>query len=460
MSYMYDSSFSLFGYVPEGASIVLYGFGKRGRRFYEINERIRWCSIKCVLDETGGEYYILGEKVSCIIPEDFDYNDTQDWLFLVSLADKQINTSIVRMLMKKGVEYERIVPGDPKIANEQIFPEDFKVSFIIDGGIGDNIIYKKIILPIMEMINENDVFIFTGKVDVLRSLYGDIISRDRIRPIEEYKEQNYSLAFLLDWFPIVTKACFDKIRQYNKSLFNYVYMLLKYEENDSFIQNDNTMLRYNAYLRRAKNEGKTKYSFLDVNDYFGVNDQKVELTVDNSYLSRCEALGLGEKYITYGNGTDKFYIKGEVSNDRQIKQWPIEYHEKFNRLFKEKFPYIQLVQVGATDSETISGADKYIFGENFEVVKHILKNSLLHVDIDGGLVHLATQLGTKCIVLFGPTPEWFYGYPQNENIRCCSCDACMAMYDDWYIKCHKYEKPICMWQITPELVIKKIEENL
>ena len=63
-------------------------------------------------------------------------------------------------------------------------------------------------------------------------------------------------------------------------------------------------------------------------------------------------------------------------------------------------------------------------GESLELVKYVLKGSLLHIDCDSGLVHLATQLGTKCVVLFGQTSVWYFGYEQNINIVSKVCNSC------------------------------------
>ena len=95
-----------------------------------------------------------------------------------------------------------------------------------------------------------------------------------------------------------------------------------------------------------------------------------------------------------------------------------------------------------------------------ELVAYTLKKSLLHIDIEGGLVHLATQMRTKCIVLFGPTQEEYFGYEENINIKAGSCHDCYGMYLD-QSKCARHmEKPECMYSITPEMVMKSVREHL
>ena len=118
----------------------------------------------------------------------------------------------------------------------------------------------------------------------------------------------------------------------------------------------------------------------------------------------------------------------------------------------------KLFSLAAKMQEELLGGDKYILGESFELVTHVLQNSMLHVDIEGGLVHLATQLGTKCVVLFGPTPEFFYGYEENINIKVGDCHDCYGVYLDSNRCARGMEKPECMYNITPEIVMDRVEE--
>ncbi|MBR5162824.1 MAG: hypothetical protein IKW79_02235, partial [Schwartzia sp.] len=95
-----------------------------------------------------------------------------------------------------------------------------------------------------------------------------------------------------------------------------------------------------------------------------------------------------------------------------------------------------------------------------ELVKYVLRNAVLHVDIEGGLVHLATQLGTKCAVLFGPTPVTFFGYPQNINIVSPRCAGCHGLYEDLNHCAKEQAEPECMRSITPEMVMEAIAKYM
>lgn len=111
------------------------------------------------------------------------------------------------------------------------------------------------------------------------------------------------------------------------------------------------------------------------------------------------------KYITINFGADVMRI-----GQTQLKLWPKENLEKFVNIFKNAYPDYQVVQLGSADATRIKNVDIYVLGKSIELTKWILKKSSCHVDCEGGLVHLATQFGTKCIVIFGPTPVHMYGY--------------------------------------------------
>jgi ADP-heptose:LPS heptosyltransferase len=83
------------------------------------------------------------------------------------------------------------------------------------------------------------------------------------------------------------------------------------------------------------------------------------------------------------------------------------------------------------------------------------------LDCEGGLVHLATQLGTKCIVLFGPTAPHYFGYEQNVNIATDICGDCRWIAADWMVHCYRSdEKLVCMRSITPAMVLERVAEVL
>jgi SAM-dependent methyltransferase len=75
----------------------------------------------------------------------------------------------------------------------------------------------------------------------------------------------------------------------------------------------------------------------------------------------------------------------------------------------------------------------------------LIKHGLCHIDTEGGLVHLANAVHSRCVVLFGPTPVEFFGYPQNINLEPAGCKACWFVTRNWLIECPRHTSgPECM----------------
>ena len=100
----------------------------------------------------------------------------------------------------------------------------------------------------------------------------------------------------------------------------------------------------------------------------------------------------------------------------------------------------------------IENADRHFMNVDLELTKYILANSLLHVGCEGGLVHLATALGTKCLVLFGASGVDYFGYNRNINIASDVCFPCMYTMPDWTDCLRGVREPPCMLSHTPQLV--------
>lgn len=204
-------------------------------------------------------------------------------------------------------------------------------------------------------------------------------------------------------------------------------------------------------------KGINRYTELRMGGTFRIPDQYAYVDLKEEYCQCVEELGLEKKkYITINRGADSMGRSG-----MQTKVWPKEYYEEFIRMFKEVYPDICVVQLGTASNERIAGVDQYVLGRTMEVTKWMLKKSILHIDCEGGLVHLATQLGTKCVVLFGPTPMIMYAYPQNINLVSSKCSNCMGTHKDWAFTCLKdASKALCMYDLTPEIVFENVKMYL
>ena len=173
-----------------------------------------------------------------------------------------------------------------------------------------------------------------------------------------------------------------------------------------------------------------------------------------------EDLGLAQRpYITIHNGWDNVTHRSTMN---ATKGWPVRHYESFVAGFKQRFPEVAVVQLGAKTSRPIAGTDINLLNDtSLHEAAWILKHSLLHVDGDSGLVHLARALHTKSLVLFGPTNHDFFRYAQNETCFSTICNNCWWSTHDWMRSCPRgLEEPECMKSIEPAAVLDIAERDL
>ena len=158
----------------------------------------------------------------------------------------------------------------------------------------------------------------------------------------------------------------------------------------------------------------------------------------------------GRRYITVHDGFDQ---SNTPIHETVTKCWPIEHWRRFVELMKRETDVV-IVQIGAKNSRPIAGVDIDLVNKTtLDDVAWLLKNSLLHVDGESGLVRMANALHTRSIVLFGPTSESFFGLDNNVDLVAEGCRNCWWSTKDWLSLCPRgFERPQCMLSITPERV--------
>ena len=123
-------------------------------------------------------------------------------------------------------------------------------------------------------------------------------------------------------------------------------------------------------------------------------------------------------------------------------------------MIKKARPDLRIVQIGTTTSESIADVDLCLIGQtNLQEVSGLLRASMLHLDNEGGLVHLAACQGRRSLVVFGPTPSDYFGYAGNININPLKCGNCWWLDDLWMDHCPRgLAQPECMFSQPPEHV--------
>ncbi len=165
----------------------------------------------------------------------------------------------------------------------------------------------------------------------------------------------------------------------------------------------------------------------------------------NKSLIAIEGL-LRRPYVTVHHGFDSTFLptrtrKTEYGSTKNIsmQQWC----QIVSLILEEG---VEVIQLGVVEEEKIEGVTHCLNGQtSFEETGLLIKHGLCHIDTEGGLVHLANAVHGRCVVLFGPTPVEFFGYPQNINLEPSGCKACWFVTQNWLIECPRHtDGPECM----------------
>lgn len=344
-----------------------------------------------------------------------------------------------------------IIIGRGKNTDEYIH-----IAFCPAGGLGDYIISKKILEEISDMAPVK-ITVYCEVPAYGNAVYGNE-PNVLVEQYEKFEKERkgYDLALQIGHFVYVKNWNRERVCRLGSALYVSIAYIVE-NWNDLYVH-----IRKQCYMEKIQFErcrilGLNRWTELRMGKAFCISQKSVKIELGQESYEAWRALGLfDKKYLTLNYGADKMR-----KDQMQIKVWPKEYYEKFIQLVKKKNKEIEIVQLGDLDAEKIIGADRYLFGEDLELVKWVLKNSSCHIDCEGGLVHMATQLGTVCAVIFGPTPYHMYAYEQNINLVSKQCNGCMGTNENWAYQCYRNAaKPICMYEVLPEQVYEEIKSKV
>lgn len=446
--------------IPCGSKVLIYGAGVLGQDYARQIELTGYCQLVCFADENYKAYQ--KSEIPVIAPDKIQ-GEMADYA-VIALRGAAYLTSVTQLLKEAGFSDDQIVSvgiRDRAQKNNVVDSVEFqknvdghRMLFLMDGGFGDLIVEKKFVLAFLELLPDMEIDMYcTSRLEYAQWLFSDvpavhICELNRGGRYQQIK-QNYPVAINVHGFFIYVDQVSLPDRYFPASFQEKIALLKQRAEEDSVKILEPRAVCYLRSIYRGENV-YTRFAYQGVLD---IHDMKVPMPrIQHEDLPA----DLREvKYITinFGNGLSK---ENKIVN----KCWPQEHFETLIAMLHQRFTELKIIQIGAAGAVKLKGADGYFLGRKFPIVGAILQKSLLHIDIEGGMTHLATQLGTKCIVLFGPTWIEFYGYPQNINLRAGGCYGCRDIYLD-PIKCAKgLESPACMAAITPESVAKAAEKEL
>ena len=368
-------------------------------------------------------------------------------------------TSVLFAVIRAGNKLLRKVFSNEHFFQESKFrDEKVHIAFYPTGGLGDYIISAKILEELMA-IAPCKMHVFTEKMAFGQAVYGnrenvDVLPYDKFQPWMF----RFDLVLMVEHFVHVEFMDAFRVATLSPELYHRMrYIQIHWDT--LYVNIAEQWWRERVQFERCRALGLDRWTELRMGHAFAVKDKNVYIPLLDDAKVTLSKYGLEtSRYVTLNYGAD------HMQAGKQLKLWEAGHFAALLKMVKHRYPQIRIVQLGGRTAEKIDGADAYVFGESIELTKWILKGSLLHIDGEGGLVHLATQFGTTCIVLFGPTPVHMYGYPQNINLVSAECQNCMGLHADWAYACYRTHKrdatPPCMMDISAEKVFHHVTDVL
>ena len=333
--------------------------------------------------------------------------------------------------------------------------EKVSIAFSLTSGLGDCVIVKKVLEALIELAPDCvvDIFYVSAAHKIFaKAFYSDIKNLNRVLSVEEFYKENFQKYDLALWVAGSHSIILDSVnvQKLKAKASTLLLSLIKIDTYNKKYVYDLEPGGTGVALRNmiaAQIMDKNCYEFLACDGALPIRDDKVNIPLAPEFKRDFESLKL-DKYITIY--TD---IHETEKAQPKVKTWSLRNLREYVSLMKRRMPAVEIVQCGGNDVK-VENADRHYLGVDLELTKYILANSLLHVGCEGGLIHLATALGTKCLVLFGFNNVHYYGYDRNINLV---SDVCFPCADIWHdgmsrICARSNAEPPCMLSHTPQTV--------
>lgn len=395
----------------------------------------------------------------------YSLDEIENLIYSVIIVTPEKNRTIIHQLLEIGVSEACIVTLED--AFEHIYDDcSLEIAMIFQGGMGDFLIEKNWLKHLTNKYGLENykivIYVEENSYQTSLDIFANGESIYEIRTVEKNEKEIQSDFDLVIKFCIVPYVVYlneEKIWHINSELYNYTRRLVEFGLENYNIGFCDSPTYYKT-IRKIfdKFPQKNYYSFCDMFGDLNITEDytiSIEPQIDaDAYLKR---LGLNKKkYLTINTGANM-----TLTNGGNTRIWS---HEKWNELsarLRKRYKTIDIVQVGfkISDDDDIE-ADFNLNGKtDFEEIKVLLKYALLHVDYDGGLVHVRHILrGGISTVLFGSSGIEQHLYSENINIRSDVCkNPCEWTSREWLSKCPQgYDIPICMKSLTVETVFESI----
>lgn len=453
--------------IKKDSKVVIYGAGNMGTDYILQVLRTQYCNIVFALDRAAEEK--VGFPVPVYKPDYMKSVEASEYDFvLVALQDVNHSVAIKELLLAYGVEESKIVQAQevglncagffpkPEVVTTDSNPEVLRLAFYAYGGMGDTLIATALIKAVRKIVDYPLVIDYYCNCP---AVYQNFPFIDHVYKLNQFSD-SYDYDFSAFVFRNINfkKINLEKIRRISKPLYDWCMDALT--TNEKICDNFRDDCRYSMYTEM---KGKNRLEQHNINDILPYDrNTPVYMAWEVSVYEKLSRFGLeGKRYVTICTGIEN------CNTMRNPKLWDIEKYNAVVRMIKERYPDLLVVNVGQNyNFGKVEGVDIDIVGQTtLDDIKVILKHSLLHIGVEGGLVHLNHFVYGKSCCLYGPTSMSFFSYPENISIqsgypKLCR-NGCEGIVFNWMsYGCFLGEEPLCMKALTPEMVFESMKEYL
>lgn len=336
---------------------------------------------------------------------------------------------------------------------------EVRVAVRVDGGIGDHVVAARFLRDLLVEAGPLALDIYSPKKNVAAWVLGslgvstrwfdDAMLWDRAR-------KAYPLSLYLTQFVEVYDDTADwrLLADRSPRLLEICQNILKFRPRIDACITKHPYL--DGHLGRiATFMGLDRRTFLQGMAKIQYGGDRLPIEVDDGALQK---FGLLDRpFVTIHNGFDAEF-------DRYVTQSTKVYprFDEVVRCIKREFPELLVVQVGTVTSTRIDGVDIDLVGvTNLKELGAIVGGSVLNIDNESGIVHLARCFDVRSCVVFGPTSIEYYSYPGNINVAPPVCGGCWWVNENWMTQCAKgHAQAPCMALQSPDAVVAAFRNYL
>ena len=398
-----------------------------------------------------------------ILKQNLKNGDSSFWPRIFSVKNEIKNGAKIKVVSLFGLKIIRFRLNKPKIDNNCL-----NILVEVSGGFGDILINANYVYHIAKLLNKTcnknfriDITACEKHFDKTKAVFGNCTYINNCFMSDNHVDDCiYDLSIFINNLPSINYCNYEKLKRFSQKLYEYI-LDFKNFQNRYYFPYFYHLNSYNIAL--ANNQHRLQladpYGYLEIGKEFDCPIPYPEN--ENEILKNFDLSG--KNFITINRGVDKNNYNAEST-----KMWALSRFDELVRLIKLNYNDVVLVQVGASTNKcrNIGNIDINLVGKtNLEDIKVLIKNSILHIDCEGGFAHLRNALKAShpAVVIFGPTNPDLYAYDSNINIynkgACSIC--CDWVYEDWQNCCLRGEKnPPCTFSVSCEQVYKEVDKYL